>query len=66
MIRPLQAGLRWLFMHVEALFNHAFGNAHNPLYHLGAIVFWLFWIVAGSGLYLYAFFDTRNCKWKAV
>ncbi|MBK8069759.1 MAG: cytochrome b N-terminal domain-containing protein [Rhodanobacteraceae bacterium] len=58
MIRPLQAGLRWLFMHAEALFNRAFGDAHNPLYHLGAIVFWLFWIVAGSGLYLYAFFDT--------
>jgi CDP-4-dehydro-6-deoxyglucose reductase len=58
MIRPLQAGLRWLFMHAEALFNRAFGDAHNPLYHLGAIIFWLFWIVAGSGLYLYAFFDT--------
>lgn len=58
MIRPLQAGLRWLFMHAEALFNRAFGDAHNPLYNLGAIIFWLFWIVAGSGLYLYAFFDT--------
>jgi hypothetical protein len=30
----------------------------NPLYHLGAISFYLFWIVGGTGLVLYAFFDT--------
>lgn len=45
-------------MHVEALFNRAFGDRLNPLYHLGEIGFFLFWIVAGSGLYLYAFFET--------
>ena len=58
MIRRLQALLRWLFMRVEALFNAAFGDRLNPLYHLGEIGFFLFWIVAGSGLYLYAFFGT--------
>ena len=58
MIGRLQALLRWLFMHVEALFNRAFGDKLNPFYHLGSIAFFLFWIVAGSGLYLYAFFDT--------
>lgn len=58
MINRLQALLRWLFMHVEALFNRAFGDQLNPFYHLGSIAFFLFWIVAGSGLYLYAFFDT--------
>jgi CDP-4-dehydro-6-deoxyglucose reductase len=58
MIRRLQALLQWLFMHVEALFNSAFGDRLNPLYHLGAITFFLFWVVSGSGLYLYAFFDT--------
>lgn len=58
MIARLQALLRWLFMHVEALFNRAFGDQLNPFYHLGSIAFFLFWIVAGSGLYLYAFFDT--------
>ena len=36
----------------------AFGDRLNPLYHLGAITFFLFWVVAGSGLYLYAFFET--------
>ncbi|HSN31489.1 MAG TPA: cytochrome b N-terminal domain-containing protein [Ideonella sp.] len=58
MIRLLQALLRAAFMHAEALFNRAFGNRINPLYQLGAITFFLFWIVAASGLYLYAFFET--------
>ena len=58
MIRKLQALLQWLFMRVEALFNSAFGDRLNPLYHLGAISFFLFWVVTVSGLYLYAFFET--------
>lgn len=58
MIARLQSALRWVFMQVEALFNRAFGDRVNPLYHLGAITFWLFWLVAGTGLYLYAFFET--------
>ena len=58
MIQRLQSLLQWAFMRVEALFNRAFGDRLNPLYHLGAISFFLFWLVAGSGLYLYAFFET--------
>ncbi len=58
MIKMLQAVLQRLFMRVEALFNSAFGDRLNPLYHLGAITFFLFWVVCGSGLYLYAFFET--------
>lgn len=58
MIKNLQRGMRWLFMRVEALFNAAFGDRLNPLYHLGAISFFLFWIVAITGLYLYVFFKT--------
>ncbi len=58
MIAAVQAALQRAFLRVEALFNAAFGDRLNPLYHLGAISFWLFWLVAGSGLYLYAFFET--------
>ncbi len=58
MIARLQGALRRAFLRVEALFNAAFGDRLNPFYHLGAISFWLFWLVAGSGLYLYAFFET--------
>ena len=49
MIAGLQALLRWLFMHAEALFNRAFGDRLNPYYHLGAISFFLFWIVVYRG-----------------
>jgi CDP-4-dehydro-6-deoxyglucose reductase, E3 len=58
MMRTLQRLLRAAFMHAEALFNRAFGDKLNPLYHLGATIFFLFWIVGATGLYLYAFFDT--------
>ena len=57
-MRRLQALLQWLFLRVEGLFNAAFGDRLNPLYHLGAITFFLFWVVGASGLYLYAFFAT--------
>lgn len=50
--------LRRAFMAVEALFNRAFGDRLNPFYHLGSLTFYLFWIVCGTGLYLYVFFDT--------
>jgi NAD(P)H-flavin reductase/quinol-cytochrome oxidoreductase complex cytochrome b subunit len=58
MIKLLQSLLQAAFMRVEALFNRAFGDRLNPFYQLGAIAFFLFWIVAASGLYLYAFFKT--------
>ena len=58
MTKRLQLLFQWLFLRVEAVFNAAFGDKLNPLYHLGAITFFLFWLVAGSGLYLYAFFET--------
>jgi coenzyme F420-reducing hydrogenase delta subunit/ferredoxin len=43
---------------VERLFDRAFGSAANPLRHLGALGFFLFWAVAASGIYLFIFFDT--------
>ena len=58
MLRLIQRAGRWPFLKAERLFNHAFGEENNPLYHLGAISFFLFWIVLASGLYLYVFFET--------
>ncbi|MEO8856237.1 MAG: cytochrome b N-terminal domain-containing protein, partial [Burkholderiaceae bacterium] len=58
MIKLLQGLLQAAFMRIEALFNRAFGDRLNPFYQLGAITFFLFWIVAVSGLYLYIFFRT--------
>jgi len=58
LLQRVQAIGQTCFMRIEAWFNAAFGDRLNPFYHLGEIAFFLFWIVAASGLYLYVFFDT--------
>ena len=58
MIRRLQLAGQWFFLRLENGFNLFFGQALNPLYHLGAITFFLFWVALASGVYLYVFFDT--------
>jgi quinol-cytochrome oxidoreductase complex cytochrome b subunit/coenzyme F420-reducing hydrogenase delta subunit len=50
----LRLGFAWL----EALFDRVFSPAWNPLYHLGALGFFYYWIVAATGIYIYIFFDT--------
>jgi CDP-4-dehydro-6-deoxyglucose reductase len=57
-LKRSQALLQWCFLRVEGLFNLAFGEKLNPLYYLGAISYFLLWLVVASGLYLYAFFET--------
>lgn len=39
-------------------FDHAFGSRGNPLRQLGALAFLAFWLLALSGLWLYAVLDT--------
>ncbi len=47
-----------IFLRIERVLNGIFGPELNPFYHLGAIAYLMFWIVAGSGFYVYAFYDT--------
>lgn len=54
---PRQIGLAG-WQRVEHLFDAAFGSALNPLRHLGALGFLSFWLLAVSGIYLYALIDT--------
>jgi NAD(P)H-flavin reductase/quinol-cytochrome oxidoreductase complex cytochrome b subunit len=58
MVKLLQQLMRWFFMRIENMFNVAFGDKLNPFYHLGTISFWQFWLLAGTGIYLYIFADT--------
>lgn len=58
MIKSFRLAAQDAFLRVEGGFSAVFGEAWNPLHHLGAISFFLFWVVAASGLYLYVFFDT--------
>ena len=57
-MRPIKAALRWGFSNLESVFDRAFTQAWNPLYWLGGLGFFYFWIVTVSGFYVYAFFDT--------
>lgn len=45
-------------MRLESALNSVFGPALNPFYYLGAISYWMFWIIIVSGFYIYAFYDT--------
>lgn len=47
-----------LFARADAVFNWSFGQSLNPLVCLGSLGWFFFWLVAGSGIYLYMFFDT--------
>jgi quinol-cytochrome oxidoreductase complex cytochrome b subunit/coenzyme F420-reducing hydrogenase delta subunit len=50
----LRRGFHWL----DSLFSRVFTPAWNPLYQLGALSFFYFWIVAITGVYLFIFFET--------
>ena len=43
---------------LERGFDAVFGSSRNPLRHLGAMGFFFFWLLALSGIYLYAVLDT--------
>jgi len=42
----------------EGVLNKIFGCDLNPLYYLGALGFYFFWVVVVSGAYIYAFYKT--------
>jgi quinol-cytochrome oxidoreductase complex cytochrome b subunit/Fe-S-cluster-containing hydrogenase component 2/coenzyme F420-reducing hydrogenase delta subunit len=50
--------IRAVFASVESALDAAIGPQLNPLCQLGALGWFLFWIVTASGIYLYVFFDT--------
>lgn len=50
--------LRHALERVESGFDAVYGAAWNPLYWLGALGWFFFWIITASGIYLYVFFDS--------
>ncbi len=58
MFNFLQTLVQRAFLAVEKPLSAIFGDRLNPLYYLGAITYFLLWVVIGTGLYLYAFFET--------
>ncbi len=49
------APIKRAYLALENWFNYSFGS-WNPLYHLGTLTFFFFWIVLVSGIYLFIFF----------
>lgn len=58
MTKGPRATLRRGFDRVERLLDRVFGADWNPLAQLGPLGWFLFWIVAVTGIYLFIFFDT--------
>jgi len=57
-LKRIQSSGQRLFLKAEAGFNSVFGDRLNPLYYLGAISYWMLWVVVASGLYVYVFYRT--------
>lgn len=57
-MRGARAALRRGFDRCERGLDRLFGADWNPLSQLGPLGWFLFWIVAGTGIYLFIFFDT--------
>ena len=62
-----RAALRRGFDRVERVIDAAFGADWNPLAQLGPLGWFLFWVVALTGIYLFIFFDTGvDAAYKSV
>ena len=69
LLDSIQNGALAVYQRIERSFDRVFGAALNPWRHLGALGFLFFWIIAITGLYLYAVLDTsvdgvyRSINW---
>jgi ferredoxin/coenzyme F420-reducing hydrogenase delta subunit len=55
---PTESFARRVLLQLEGILNKIFGNDLNPVYYLGALGFYFFWVVVVSGAYIYAFYKT--------
>jgi len=55
------------YLALESWFNISFGTEWNPLYHLGTLSFFLFWVILVSGIYLFIpFHGSLNGAYESV
>ena len=57
-MKHIRNAVRHVLVPAERTLDAVFGSRSNPLNNLGTLGFFLYWIVAVTGLYLYIFFDT--------
>ena len=58
----LRRPLHLCFLFAERWLDKIFPPAWNPLYQLGALGFFYYWVVAVSGIYVYILFDTGTTE----
>jgi len=59
--------MRAVLQRLEKSLNGIFPRGWNPLYNLGALSFYLFWICAVTGIYLFVFFETSiHGVWNSI
>jgi ferredoxin/coenzyme F420-reducing hydrogenase delta subunit len=66
-VNALKRVLRAVLLRIEGAFEAVFGPRLNPITQLGTLGWYLFWIVAASGIYVYIFFDTGVTQaWESL
>ena len=59
--------LKRAYLALETWFNLSFGSEWNPLYHLGTLSFFLFWVILITGIYLFIpFHGSLDGAWLSV
>ncbi|MBI5461199.1 MAG: hydrogenase iron-sulfur subunit [Gammaproteobacteria bacterium] len=58
MLKSVQALPRILLAPLQRGLQRVFGADLNPMYHLGALTIFFFWVVLVSGIYVFVFFET--------
>ena len=54
----LRTPLQNVFLLSEKTLDRVFGPEWNPLRQLGTVAFFMYWIAAGTGIFIYIFFET--------
>ncbi|MBI3446218.1 MAG: hydrogenase iron-sulfur subunit [Magnetospirillum sp.] len=67
MSNPIKSALRAGLFRAESAWDGLVGREANPMYHLGAMSWYFFWIVGASGLYLFVPYDTSAARaWNSI
>lgn len=58
-LKAVQYGGKWLFQLAEGLGNITFGSRSNPFYYQGALTFFFLYVLVGTGVYIYIFYQAN-------
>lgn len=58
MLKRLRMPLQRAFLLLEKSLDRVFGPEWNPARQMGTVAFFLFWIAAATGIFVYIFFET--------